>query len=103
MIVNITIIIKTAGQSNSFKRRSPSPLYDAPTREKTAWHGQVQIQFFFFYYLSDNIYLTNPKKKIIFCFRISSRFLHEVAKHHHLMKIACYKEQDNTTKPHVRI
>ncbi|XP_036147877.1 meiosis regulator and mRNA stability factor 1 isoform X6 [Monomorium pharaonis] len=29
-------------QSNSFKRRSPSPLYDASTREKSSWH-QVQI------------------------------------------------------------
>lgn len=41
MIINI-IYYKTIGQSNSFKRRSPSPLYDA-TREKNAWHGQVQI------------------------------------------------------------
>ncbi|XP_067208207.1 meiosis regulator and mRNA stability factor 1 isoform X2 [Linepithema humile] len=32
-----------ASQSN-FKRRSPSPLYDAPTREKTVWHGQNQQQ-----------------------------------------------------------
>ncbi|XP_025991356.1 meiosis regulator and mRNA stability factor 1 isoform X4 [Solenopsis invicta] len=31
-------------QSNSFKRRSPSPLYDAPTREKSSWHGQNQQQ-----------------------------------------------------------
>ncbi|XP_011876526.1 PREDICTED: meiosis arrest female protein 1 homolog isoform X4 [Vollenhovia emeryi] len=30
-------------QPNSFKRRSPSPLYDAPTREKSSWHGQ-QVQ-----------------------------------------------------------
>ncbi|XP_011707517.1 PREDICTED: meiosis arrest female protein 1 isoform X2 [Wasmannia auropunctata] len=31
-------------QSNSYKRRSPSPLYDAPTREKSSWHGQNQQQ-----------------------------------------------------------
>ncbi|XP_020292238.1 meiosis arrest female protein 1 isoform X2 [Pseudomyrmex gracilis] len=32
------------GQSSSFKRRSPSPLYDAPTREKNTWHSQNQQQ-----------------------------------------------------------
>lgn len=42
MIINIIYYCKTIGQSNSFKRRSPSPLYDA-TREKSTWHGQVQI------------------------------------------------------------
>ncbi|KAL0122952.1 hypothetical protein PUN28_007547 [Cardiocondyla obscurior] len=31
-------------QSNSFKRRSPSPLYDAPTRDKNSWHSQTQQQ-----------------------------------------------------------
>ncbi|XP_012523334.1 meiosis regulator and mRNA stability factor 1 isoform X2 [Monomorium pharaonis] len=29
-------------QSNSFKRRSPSPLYDASTREKSSWHQNQQ-------------------------------------------------------------
>lgn len=32
----------SGGQSSSFKRRSPSPLYDAPTREKNTWHNQVR-------------------------------------------------------------
>lgn len=40
-IINIIYYCTTIGQSNSFKRRSPSPLYDAPTREKNTWHGQV--------------------------------------------------------------
>ncbi|XP_018371437.1 PREDICTED: meiosis arrest female protein 1 homolog isoform X4 [Trachymyrmex cornetzi] len=31
-------------QSNPYKRRSPSPLYDAPTREKSSWHSQNQQQ-----------------------------------------------------------
>ncbi|KYN00174.1 Limkain-b1 [Cyphomyrmex costatus] len=31
-------------QSNLYKRRSPSPLYDAPTREKSSWHSQNQQQ-----------------------------------------------------------
>lgn len=42
IIILYIIFVKQLGQSNSFKRRSPSPLYDAPTREKNAWHSQVQ-------------------------------------------------------------
>ncbi|XP_018346736.1 PREDICTED: meiosis arrest female protein 1 homolog isoform X3 [Trachymyrmex septentrionalis] len=31
-------------QSNPYKRRSPSPLYDASIREKSSWHSQNQQQ-----------------------------------------------------------
>ncbi|XP_011141552.1 meiosis regulator and mRNA stability factor 1 isoform X1 [Harpegnathos saltator] len=34
----------TSGQTNPFKRRSPSPLYDAQIREKNVWNGQNQQQ-----------------------------------------------------------
>ncbi|EZA49569.1 Limkain-b1 [Ooceraea biroi] len=41
---SLTVPPNYNGQTNSFKRRSPSPLYDAPTREKTSWHSQNQQQ-----------------------------------------------------------
>ncbi|XP_070163124.1 meiosis regulator and mRNA stability factor 1 isoform X2 [Polyergus mexicanus] len=41
---SLAVPLNYNGQSNSFKRRSPSPLYDAPTREKSAWHSQNQQQ-----------------------------------------------------------
>ncbi|GAB1869017.1 Meiosis regulator and mRNA stability factor 1 [Camponotus japonicus] len=40
---SLAVPLNYNGQSNSFKRRSPSPLYDA-TREKSTWHGQNQQQ-----------------------------------------------------------
>ncbi|XP_071637026.1 meiosis regulator and mRNA stability factor 1 isoform X3 [Temnothorax longispinosus] len=41
---SLAVPLSYNAQSNSFKRRSPSPLYDAPTREKSSWHGQNQHQ-----------------------------------------------------------
>ncbi|XP_071579394.1 meiosis regulator and mRNA stability factor 1 isoform X3 [Temnothorax nylanderi] len=41
---SLAVPLSYNAQSNSFKRRSPSPLYDAPTREKSSWHGQNQQQ-----------------------------------------------------------
>lgn len=58
-LIIMLYIIKQLGQSNSFKRRSPSPLYDAP-REKNAWHGQVQTYFFFFLFTK---YIWKNKKR----------------------------------------